>query len=129
MEFRKVIALNNASFNTSIIETFQVYNNKNDFLFIGHMRKEKGIDVLLEAWKLYQKINNDNNSNILTFEGNVPPNNDLNFGKIRNVKIIIKFFKDNEYYEQINQSDCIILLYKFGSNSGIPSSVLMIKKN
>lgn len=33
--------------------------NKNIFLFVGRLVEGKGIDTLLEAWKLFEKTNND----------------------------------------------------------------------
>lgn len=89
-------------------------------LFIGHMRKEKGIDLLIDAW------NKENCENILlTIAGNIPMNSKLNFSvnKKNNFHLIDGFVDDKSFVSLIGSSDFVIFPYKKGTNSGIPSSV------
>lgn len=92
-------------------------------LFIGHMRKEKGIDVLIKSWELHCC---DNLS--LTVAGNVPTGFDFNFNSIKNKKftLINKFLNDSDFINLIKNSDFVILPYTGGTNSGIPSSIISL---
>ena len=98
---------------------------KKYFLFVGHIRTEKGINILLEAW---QKIvlKDDFINNTLVIAGNIPKGFDFNFNK-QNVVTINRFLNDFEYRFLIENSKCVILPYTRGTNSGIPSSVVALK--
>lgn len=100
------------------------------FLFIGHLRKSKGIGVLIDAWNIFYKPelnckliiagNNAFNDNIII--------NKIEQLKIKNCEFIKKFLSDNEYCSLINMADFIVLPYIEGTNSGIPSSVISLDK-
>lgn len=91
------------------------------FLFVGHMRKEKGIDLLIEAWNGEEGVE-------LVVAGNVPIGFDCKFQGIEdpNLKIINRFLNDDEYIKLISESDFVLLPYISGTNSGIPSSVVSL---
>jgi len=103
--------------------------NTNDhskkFLFIGYLRKEKGIDILLDAW---EKVEDQKNIN-LTIAGFKPNNENYNFDQIRNFKnFTLKLYRlsDEEYINEINNSDFVIFPYKKVSNSGVLSTVVSL---
>lgn len=92
---------------------------------IGHFRKEKGLDILLEAWSIFSIDKNDVS---LKIKGNFPSGirdkyNDVNNNKI---KIEDTYLSDFEYCEQIVNSDIIVLPYTRSTNSGIPGSVFSL---
>jgi len=90
-------------------------------LFIGHMRKEKGIELLLNAWFKagLKKMH-------LTVAGNVPPGFSYSFEKVLNCNftLIDDFLSDNDYINLIKKSDFVVLPYTGGKNSGIQSSII-----
>ena len=95
------------------------------FLFIGHFRKEKGINLLLEAWgRVSQELDFKNKK--LVISGSVPKGFNLNLNK-ENVISINRFLTDSEYRFLIEKAECVILPYTRGTNSGIPSSVVALK--
>jgi len=105
---------------------FEVLNKNIDFLFIGHLRKEKGIDVLLDAWR---KFNKKVPSANLYIVGNMPTNSTLNVSeyKNQNIKFILNYVNDSNYTKLIASSRCVVLPYLRGTNSGIPSSALSMR--
>lgn len=96
-----------------------------DFLFIGHLRKDKGIELLLDAWKDFYASNKraclkvcgrklcDSN-----FDENVFSNYNIDFN--------LHYITDEEYYRYIRRSRYVVLPYLQGTNSGIISTVLSL---
>lgn len=97
-----------------------------DFLFIGHLRREKGVDILLNAWDIvHKKCPNA----ILRVAGNLPSieNIDLTEYKGRtDVEFILQFLTDEEYRGLIKSTRYVVLPYKNGTNSGVVSTVLSL---
>lgn len=95
------------------------------FGFVGHLRKEKGIAILIEAWEIFfskeKKVE-------LIIAANVPRTISFDFKEIKkkNLTLIEKYVSDNEYIEILSKCDFLILPYKRGTNSGIPSSALTV---
>jgi len=90
---------------------------------VGHFRKDKGLDILLQAWcKFYSK----NKSVELIVAGNIPYGIGYNFNMVNEKSFILidKFIDDGDYKYLIEECDLIVLPYIKGTNSGIPSSVL-----
>lgn len=106
---------------------FEKKNKKIRFSFIGHLRKEKGIDLLIEAWSIFFS---DQKNAELIIAGNLPKGFNFNFDKIRgmNFTLINRFLFNKEYAELILESDFIVLPYIAGTNSGIPSSVFSLNR-
>jgi len=102
-------------------------NKVSKFLFIGVLREEKGVDILIDAWKKF-----NNNSEVkLTIAGFLPEGVNLNFNEIvgfENVKIILKKLSDYEYTSLINDNDCVILPYKQVGNSGVLSTIASMNR-
>ena len=102
---------------------FKAVNKKLGLLFVGHLRKEKGVRTLLDAWESEEFKNLS-----LTIAGNIPPGQAGIFENISssNTVIINKFLTDDEYANYIRNSDFVILPYLDGTNSGIPGSALSL---
>ncbi|MCM1141892.1 MAG: glycosyltransferase, partial [Muribaculum sp.] len=103
------------------------FNNeyKSDFLFIGHMREEKGIFLLIDAWKKFQKNNKEAK---LIIAGSNPNNYDFSELKNCNVTLKIGFLSDIDYCQLIRSTKYVILPYLRGTNSGVVSTVLGLGK-
>lgn len=102
-------------------------NSKNFVIgMFGHFRLEKGLDTLLEAWKIFYKEQKNNVELIIA--GNFPSGHyyDLKALEVEQVKIITHFINDETYCDLIRQTDLVVLPYKRGTNSGIPSSVISL---
>ncbi|MEY8241327.1 MAG: hypothetical protein RPT25_13360 [Cycloclasticus sp.] len=89
------------------------------FVFVGHLRKEKGIQTLLEAWRLKKS-----NNSVLKISGNAPEGVAIDIGDLNGVSLNEVFLTDTEYINEIKSADYVILPYERGTNSGIPSSVV-----
>lgn len=94
-----------------------------DFLFIGHLRKEKGIEVLLEAWVAFHKIVPEAK---LVIAGNAPFGLDITKYDNLNIEFHLHFLSDAEYCNYVESSRYVILPYTRGTNSGIISTVLSL---
>jgi len=98
------------------------------FLFIGHLRQEKGIAVLLEAWARFRQARQDVE---LVIAGNIPPGcqYDLTAAPERGIRLLTRYLSDEEYVNLIRESDCVVLPYLRGTNSAVVSTVLAARKN
>lgn len=108
-------------------------NNKSrNFLFIGYFRKEKGYDILLEAWRQLECKKELQNNCKLTFAGMIPP--DLNLPEtiqqynLKHVFIKNKYLSDEEFVNCIDEADLVVLPYRIGTNSGVLSTVMSMGK-
>lgn len=98
---------------------------KVDFLFIGHLRKAKGIELLLDAWIDFYKKNPVAKLRIC---GKQPL--DVHFDKDlleqNGVEFNLHFISDEDYYHYVKATRYVILPYLLGTNSGIISTVLSL---
>ncbi|MGI8785231.1 MAG: glycosyltransferase [Acidobacteriota bacterium] len=101
---------------------------KHRFLFIGHLRQEKGIGVLLEAWSRFRQLRHDAE---LIIGGNIPPGCEYDLKSVsdRGIRFLARYLSDEEYFNLIRQSDCVVLPYVRGTNSAVVSTVLSARKN
>lgn len=90
------------------------------FLFLGFLRKEKGIDVLLKAWKIVEE---QCDYAYLVIAGKTPENIKYDFANCRKIKRIDKYLTDTEYCDLIRNANYGILPYTEGTNSGILSTI------
>lgn len=104
---------------------------KYDFLFIGHMRPEKGIDILYDAWIEFHKVYPKSQ---LCIAGN--PNFYKAFLEERrdkcennNIHLLLGFIKDEDYIELVNSSRCVVFPYTGGTNSGVVSTVVSLNRD
>lgn len=98
---------------------------KIDFLFIGVLRYEKGIDFLLKAWPKFHKMNSDA---VLSISGYSSKNieQDIDLLKSMNVIFNLKYIPDDEFCKIVQSSRYVVLPYIKGTNSGILSDVLSL---
>lgn len=97
-----------------------------DFLFIGHLRREKGVGVLLEAWEL---VHIDCPNAFLRIAGNLPAIENLDLTKYKgrtDVEFMLQFLSDEEYCGLTKAARYVVLPYKKGTNSGVVSTVLSL---
>lgn len=97
---------------------------KFDFLYQGVLRREKGIEVLLDAW---MKFHLEYPQARLLVAGLFTKKSiDISKYKDVNITFDFKYLSDFEYCQNIACSKCMILPYFRGTNSGIPSSSLSL---
>lgn len=101
---------------------------KKDFLFIGHLRKDKGVEFLLKAWPKFYK---NNPSATLRVCGRKMPGVYFNQESLEkmNVEFNLRFIDDEDYIEYINATRYVVLPYERGTNSGIISTALSLGAN
>lgn len=102
--------------------------NRSDFLFIGHLRKEKGIQFLLDTWKEFHLkhpkaklyVCGKKTSEVSFIEEEL---------KSYNIVFHLDYISDEDYYNYIKSARYVILPYLNGTNSGIISTVLSLGAN
>ena len=104
---------------------------KFDFLFIGHMRREKGLDLLVEAWQEFHK---QNPTKTLCIAGNPDYYKEYlderkDSLKDIGVTLILGFIKDNDYINIVKSARCVIFPYTAGTNSGVISTVASLRRD
>ena len=100
---------------------------KYDFAFIGHLRNEKGIDLLIEAWKLFII---EYPAAKLLIAGNLPYHIDfLKDLEKYNVTLDLKYLSDKKYFDYINATNTIVLPYREGTNSGVVYNLFDLNVN
>lgn len=96
-----------------------------DFLFIGHLRKDKGIEFLLESWPIFHK--KCPNAKLRICGRHLPG---IHFNKELlekcNVEFNLNYISDEDYYHYVKSTRYVILPYLQGTNSGIISTVLSL---
>ena len=98
-----------------------------NFLFIGVMREEKGVQLLVDAW---ERLGSGFKGN-LTIAGFKPDNVVIDFNKLdnySNFKLIDRSLSDAEYISLISDSDYVVFPYLKVGNSGVLSTVISMKK-
>ncbi len=100
-------------------------NSRIKFLFLGYLRKEKGIDLLIEAWsRIEQQFPNIT----LTIAGGVPFGLKYEFDKLTKCELLLHYIPEGEYAKLIQACDYAILPYTGGTNSGIVSTIASLDK-
>lgn len=90
--------------------------NSYDFVFLGHLRKEKGVELLLEAWKIFSARFP---KATLLIAGNKPHNVMIQTDNCENITFRLEFLSDREYLTYLSCSKYLILPYTMGTNSGV----------
>ena len=103
-------------------------STETQFLFVGHLRQEKGIDVLISAWKIAQT---QLSKSTLVIAGNRPRGVKIDVSELdrSRVTVITRYLSDDELLDLVDQCDCVILPYRRGTNSGIPGTVLVLERD
>lgn len=97
------------------------------FLFIGVIRKEKGVQTLIDAW---EKLGSDFKAK-LHIAGFKPEGIDIDVSKVEkysNFKMTLKSLSDKEYLEAIEEADYVVFPYSQVGNSGVLSTVVSLGK-
>lgn len=99
-----------------------------DFAFLGHLRDSKGVDLLIDAWKMFHKDFPDAK---LLLAGNLPDGSKLEINNLEtfNVTTRIKYLSDDDYFGFLNKSRNVILPYRSGTNSGVLYNLLTMNVN
>ncbi|WP_276878937.1 glycosyltransferase [Bacteroides heparinolyticus] len=102
--------------------------NQTDFLFIGHLRKDKGIELLLDAWYDFHKICPEAKLRVC---GRKQFNVSFNQRELEkcNVEFNLHFISDEDYFNHVSSARYVVLPYIWGTNSGIISTVLSLGTN
>lgn len=97
-----------------------------NYLFIGHMRVEKGINILLQAWDQFSKNKDDVK---LILAGNLVSDIDKSIiNKNPTIELHSEYLDDLQYCEMIDSSDLVIFPYIRGTNSAVLSNVVSLYK-
>lgn len=102
-------------------------NNMPNFLFIGVIRKEKGVQTLINAW---EKMGSDFEAK-LHIAGFKPDDVDIDTSKVEkysNFNITLKSLSDKEYLEAVEKSDYVVFPYTQVGNSGVLSTIVSLGK-
>jgi glycosyltransferase involved in cell wall biosynthesis len=109
----------------SLFETYLTLSNKNNkaliskpyFLYIGYIKKYKGVDFLIDTIL--------NNKELSKINFVIAGKDDIGLEKkclTSNINIINKFLTDNEFVDLVSNAKAVILPYRSSSQSGIPSA-------
>lgn len=96
-----------------------------DFLFIGHVRVDKGIEFLLNSWPSLHRLCPDAKLRIC---GVKQPNIQIDQETLEkcNVEFNLHFISNEDYFNYILSARYVILPYIQGTNSGIISTALSL---
>lgn len=103
------------------------YDGKIVFAFMGYIHKYKGIELLFETWYNSEKLNKNDNIQLLIIGKGGKEYCDK-FKKFNNVKVINRYLSNDEFISYIRTSDVILLPYLKISQSGILLTVLNERK-
>jgi glycosyltransferase involved in cell wall biosynthesis len=95
-------------------------------LFLGHLRPEKGVDVLAEAWFKY--LSQAVTPIRLVIAGNLPSGVAYEFEKLRSAgaDVRVGFVDDQQYVSLLENASAIVLPYIRGTNSAVLSTALSL---
>jgi glycosyltransferase involved in cell wall biosynthesis len=96
------------------------------FLFIGHLRKEKGIINLIKAWSLLNPA--DVSVANLTIAGSDFLNMGSDAVNLPNCTTKFGYIDDEEFEALIEDTDYVVLPYEGGTNSGVLSTATSYEK-
>lgn len=104
---------------------------KYDFLFIGHLRREKGIEILFEAWNVFHKTCPNAT---LCIAGNAAFYENYIHERMKeceenNIILKLGFIKDKDYGRIVRSANCVVFPYTAGTNSGVISTVISLDRN
>lgn len=94
-------------------------------LFVGNLRREKGIETLISAWKLFTQ---ENNYAHLTIAGSNGHRLKFDFTGLKNFTYVDEYLSDQKYADLIEECDYGILPYTGGTNSGVLSTFASLNK-
>jgi len=96
------------------------------FLFIGHVRVEKGVNILVRAWREAQPSMAGAQ---LVIAGQVPHGVEICAdGENPGMLLINRYIEEAEYVQLIAGADFVVFPYIAGTNSGVLSNVISLGK-
>lgn len=98
-----------------------------DFLFIGHLRKEKGVDFLMDTWARFHQLNDK--ATLWLCGRPQGQKYDKESLKKQNVTCNLGYISEEDYCRYIQSARYVVLPYLMGTNSGIISTVLSLGAN
>lgn len=98
-----------------------------DFLFIGHLRKEKGVDFLIDTWAKFHQLNDK--ATLWLCGRPQGQKYDIEALKRQNVTCNLGYISEEDYCRYIQSARYVVLPYLMGTNSGIISTVLSLGAN
>lgn len=109
-----------------LLKLHPLYNieKKYDFLFIGHLRKEKGVALLLESWAHF--YSNYKEARLCIAGMNISNISIKDEYRYSNIDFKLHYISDDDFCKLVCQSRYVVLPYLKGTNSGIVSDVLSL---
>lgn len=102
-----------------------------DFLFIGHLRREKGVEILFESWPVFHKACPKATlcvaGNPAFYEEYITARKGI-CDKC-NIDLKLGFIRDEDYIGIVKSANCVIFPYTAGTNSGVISTVISLGRN
>ena len=98
-----------------------------DFLFIGHLRKDKGVDFLIDTWAKFHQLND--RATLWLCGRPQGQKYDTEALKRQNVTCNLGYISEEDYCRYIQSARYVVLPYLMGTNSGIISTVLSLGAN
>lgn len=96
------------------------------FLFIGHIRAEKGINILVRAWR---EAHPSVPTARLIIAGQIPRGVEIDFNADNpGLTLIDHYIEEHEYVRLIAEADFVVFPYIAGTNSGVLSNVVSLAK-
>ena len=108
------------------------YSSKQyDFLFIGHLRREKGVEILFESWPEFHK---KCPKATLCVAGNPAFYEEYIMSRKEicdkcNIDLRLGFISDEDYIGIVKSANCVVFPYTAGTNSGVISTVISLGRN
>lgn len=102
-------------------------NDRITFLCIGHLRKEKGLQVLVDAWAPIAQREDLH----LIVAGNPLPEARASIDHLKqfaNVTVVDRYLGDEEYFRYLREAHYVVLPYLRGTNSGVASTAAALGK-
>ena len=114
----------------SLLQNRTVWEKEGDapaFLFIGVMRREKGVQTLVNAWSIL----GPEFPATLHIAGYKPDDVTIDTSRVEsfpNFKITMKSLSDGEYLAAVEEADYVVFPYSQVGNSGVLSSIVSLGK-
>jgi glycosyltransferase involved in cell wall biosynthesis len=89
------------------------------FLFVGHIKPEKGLERLIRVWRGLPEAVLLHCS--LTIAGSIPSSDSTDFTGLRNTYIETGFLQEDRFLQLIEEAECLIFPYVGGTSSGVYS--------
>lgn len=101
-----------------------VFSKRCDFLFIGHLRKDKGIQFLLDSWHDFHILEKD--ATLWVCGNPIGKTFDVEYYKKDNVTLNLSYVSEDDYCRYIQSARYVVLPYLKGTNSGIISTAMSL---